>query len=115
MFEELFDKSDRRLEKLSNEMSRMNQRLASLEHNARQPHPAMEANVQADIKTRECTEGATEAVQAMHGIAFLQTGSIPTRYARNVSTTKSNLPLSLAGATSRSRTALRRLSRASHP
>ena len=36
--------------------------------------------MQADTKTRERKEGAVKAVQAMHGIAVLQIGSIPTRY-----------------------------------
>ena len=44
-----------------------NQRLSSLEHDARQPRLAMKADGQADIKTRERTEGAATAVQAMHG------------------------------------------------
>ena len=48
----------------------MDQRLASVEHDARQPRPAMEADVQADNKTRERTEGAAKAVQAMHGDSF---------------------------------------------
>ena len=70
MIGELFDKSDRRLENLSDEMRRMDQRLASLEQDARQPRPAMEADVQADKKIRERTDGATEAVQAKHGDSF---------------------------------------------
>ena len=36
----------------------MDQRLASLEQNARQPRLAIEADVPADEKTRERTEGA---------------------------------------------------------
>ena len=46
------------------------QRLASLEHDARQPRLAMEADGPADTKTRERTEGAATAVQAMHGDSF---------------------------------------------
>ena len=42
--------------------------MASLEHDARQPRLAMEADGQADTKTRQRTEGAAnKAVQAMHG------------------------------------------------
>ena len=48
----------------------MGQRLAGLESDALQPRPAIEADVQAYTKTRECTEGATKAVQAMHGDGF---------------------------------------------
>ena len=66
MIEELFDKSSRRLEKLSDEMRRTNQRFASLDHDARQPRLAKEADVPAD-KIRERTEDAAKAVQAMHG------------------------------------------------
>ena len=42
-------------------------RLANLEQDALQPRLAMKADVQADKKTRERTEGAATAVQAMHG------------------------------------------------
>ena len=45
----------------------LEQHLASQEHDARQPHLAMEADRPADTKTRERTEGAATAVQAMHG------------------------------------------------
>ena len=40
---------------------------ACLEHEARQPRLAMEADGSANTKTRERTEGTTTAVQAMHG------------------------------------------------
>ena len=40
---------------------------ARLEQDARQPRLAMEADGQADTKTRERTEGAATAVQAMRG------------------------------------------------
>ena len=43
------------------------QRLTSLEPDARQPRLAMAADGHANTKTRECTEGATTAVQTMHG------------------------------------------------
>ena len=45
----------------------MDQRLASLEQNARQPRFAMDADVPADHKTRERAESAATAVQAKHG------------------------------------------------
>ena len=45
----------------------MNQRVARLEQDARKPHLAMKADGQADTKTRERMEGATTAVQAVHG------------------------------------------------
>ena len=43
---------------------------ARLEQNARQPRLAMEADGQANTKTRERTEGAATAVQAMRGDGF---------------------------------------------
>ena len=46
------------------------QRLASLEQDARQPRLAVEADKPADIKVRERTEGVATAVQAMHGDRF---------------------------------------------
>ena len=48
----------------------MDQCLASLEHNARQPRPAMVADVPADEKAPEHTDGIAKAVQAMHGNSF---------------------------------------------
>ena len=46
------------------------QRAASLEYDARQPRLAMEADGPANTKTRERTEGAATAVQAMRGDSF---------------------------------------------
>ena len=45
----------------------MNRRVTSLEQDARQPRLAMEADGPASTKTRERTEGAATALQAMHG------------------------------------------------
>ena len=67
MVEELFDKSDRKLDELVDEMRETKQRLAGLEQVTRQPRLAMEADVPSDIKTRERTESAAVAVQAKHG------------------------------------------------
>ena len=52
------------------EMRATDQREADLEQNARQPRLAMEADGPAHTKTRERTEGATTAVQVMHGDSF---------------------------------------------
>ena len=43
-------------------------RLTRLEHGARQPRLAMEADGPSVTKTRERTEGAATAVQAMRGV-----------------------------------------------
>ena len=48
----------------------LEQHLASLEPGARQPRLAMMADGHANIKTRERTEGAATAVQAMRGDNF---------------------------------------------
>ena len=61
---------NRKLDKLTEDLRRTDQRLASLEHIAWQPRPAMKADVQADKKTRERTERSAKAVQAMHGDSF---------------------------------------------
>ena len=84
MFKKRFDQSDRywismrsplyQRVKILDELMEMtratSQRLASLEYDARQPRLAMEADGQADTKTRERTEGAATAVQAMHGDSY---------------------------------------------
>ena len=48
----------------------MDQHVTRLEPGARQPRLAMEADGQASTKTRESTEGAATAVQAMRGDCF---------------------------------------------
>ena len=49
----------------------MDKHVTRLEHGARQPRLVMDADGQANTKTRERTEGAATAVQAMRGMAFL--------------------------------------------
>ena len=61
-----FDRWDRKMDTISDEMRMMDQHVTSLEHGARQPRLAMEADGPANTKTRERTKGATTAVQAMH-------------------------------------------------
>ena len=71
MIEELFDKSDRKLDELTANLRATDQRLATLEQDTRQPRLVMqEAARPSDITTRERTEGAAKAVQAMHGDSF---------------------------------------------
>ena len=65
--EELFDKSDRKMDELAEDMRVTDQRLASLEQDARQSRLAMKAEVQKDKETRERKEGAAKAVQEIHG------------------------------------------------
>ena len=48
-------------------MRLLEQQLTSQEQDVRQPHLAMEADGSANTKTRERTEGAATAVQAIHG------------------------------------------------
>ena len=58
------------MDEISNEMRKIDQHVTRLEHEARQPRLAMEADGQASSKTRERTEGAATAVQAMRGDCF---------------------------------------------
>ena len=51
-------------------MRRINQRVTSLEHGARQPRLASEADGPANAKTRERMEGAATAEQTMRGDGF---------------------------------------------
>ena len=59
-----FDRWNRKLDEI------LDQHVTSLEHGARQPRLAMEADGQANTKTRERTEGAATAVQSMRGDGF---------------------------------------------
>ena len=77
MMIEAFDRWDRKLDEISNkieeyieEMASIDQRLTRLEYGAWQPRLAMEADGHANTKTRERTEGAATAVQAMRGDSF---------------------------------------------
>ena len=66
-----FDQWDKKLDEISDEMRKMDEHVTRLEHEARQPRLAMEADGPADTtKTRERTEGAATAVQAMRGDCF---------------------------------------------
>ena len=71
LYERMDSRSDRQEKMLDEIIVKMtrgtSQCAASLEHDARQPHFAMEADGLANTKTRERTEGAATAVQAMHG------------------------------------------------
>ena len=49
------------------DLRRIDQRLASLEQDARQPRLAVETDVSADKKTCKRTESAATAVRAKHG------------------------------------------------
>ena len=62
-----FDRWNRKLDEISDEARVMDQHVTSLEHGARQPRLAIETDGPANTKTREHTEGAAIAVQAMHG------------------------------------------------
>ena len=74
IFERMDSYSDRwnkKLDEISAEMKKMDQHATRLEHEARQPRLAMEADGPSDTtKTRERTEGAATAVQAMRGDGF---------------------------------------------
>ena len=61
------DRWNRKLDGVSVETRVMDEHVTSLEHGARQPRLAMEADWHENTKTQERTEGATTAVQAMRG------------------------------------------------
>ena len=69
-FDRMDDRWNKKLDDISDEMRKMDQHLTRLEHGARQPRLAMEADGHADTKTRERTEGAATAVLAMRGDCF---------------------------------------------
>ena len=56
-----FDRWDKKLDEISDETRKMDEHVTRLEHGARQPRLAMEADGQANTKTRERTEGAATA------------------------------------------------------
>ena len=62
-----FDRWNRKLDEISDEARVMDQHVTSLEHGARQPRPAMEADGSANTKNQERTEGAATARQAVRG------------------------------------------------
>ena len=71
----LLKEQDRMLKELRDDLKDgvrrfIEQYAARLEQDARQPRLAMEADGQANTKTREHTEGAATAVQAMRGDGF---------------------------------------------
>ena len=75
MMKEAFDRWDKQVDEMSDEMKK---RLTRLEHEARQPRLAMEADWPADTtKTRERTDGAATALQAMRGDCFSARRSEP--------------------------------------
>ena len=57
-----FDRWDRKMNEISDEMRRMDQHVINLEHGVRQPRLATEADGHANTKTQERTEGAATAV-----------------------------------------------------
>ena len=65
-----FDRWKKNLDEISDEMGKMDDHVTRLEHGARQPRLAMEADGQANTKTRERTEGAATVVQVMRGDGF---------------------------------------------
>ena len=78
MMKDAFDRWDRKLDEILDKMveehieerTSINQRLTRLEHSARLPRLAIEADGHANTKTRERKEGAATAVQAMRGDSF---------------------------------------------
>ena len=63
----LSKQQEKRLDRITRLLEQLSE---CLEHEARQPRLAMEADGQANTKTRERTKGAATAVQAMRGDGF---------------------------------------------
>ena len=63
-----FEQQEKKLDKVMDDITRLlDQLVARLEHDARQPCLAMEADGPTDTKTLERTRGAAKAVHAKHG------------------------------------------------
>ena len=73
------------IKEFKEDLRSMDQRLAGLKQDARQPRLVMKADGSSDTTTCERTESATKQFKRRMGIAFLPTGSIPTRYVRPIS------------------------------
>ena len=65
-----FERLEKTFDKLKMMMRLLEHHLASQEQDTRQPRLAMEADRIANTKTRERTEDASAALQAMHGDSF---------------------------------------------
>ena len=65
-----FEQLEKKLDDFKELMRLLEQQLTSQEQDARQPRLAMEADGPANTRTRERTEGAATAVQAMRGDSF---------------------------------------------
>ena len=66
-FDKIQERLDSCIDRLDDKMREKDQHLTRLEHGARQPRLAVEADGQASTRTRERTEGAATAAQAMRG------------------------------------------------
>ena len=64
------DRWNRKLDEISDETRVTDEHETSLEHGARQPRLAVEADGPTNTKTRERTEGADKVVQAMRGDSY---------------------------------------------
>ena len=70
MIKERFDRSDKQYNDHTDNMRVITQRLAGLEHEARQPRLAPEVDVEPDTKTRKRTEGASVEDPVKNGDSF---------------------------------------------
>ena len=73
-FDRMGDRLNKKFDEIFEKMRKIDQHVTRLEHGARQPYLAMEADGPADTtKTRERTEGDATATQAMRGDCFSAT------------------------------------------
>ena len=68
--DQIQERLDSCIDRLDDKMREKDQHLTRLEHGARQPRLAVEADGQASTRTRERTEGAATAAQAMRGDCY---------------------------------------------
>ena len=116
MTKEAFDRWDKKLDEISDEMRVMDEHVTRLEHGARQPRLAMKADEHASTKTQERTGASLQQYKRCVGIAVLLNKRVKMdRGPRSLSAWKPNLPISHVGKTVWSRTARRRPSRVFHP
>ena len=75
MVKERFDRSYKQFDDLTEKMRVTNQRLAGLEHEARQPRLATKADVEPDTKTCKRTEDASAAERVKNSSARVDDGA----------------------------------------
>ena len=77
MMKEAFDRWDKKLDEISDEMKKMDLHVTRLEHGARQPRVPMEADEQASTTTASVRRAPQQQYKQCVGTAFLYAGFNP--------------------------------------